>query len=128
MEEAIELIKQKCIKENINTIDKFNNKISIHYDLDTIINRYLNLLDKSKNQEYEQIQNKKVDFLVEMIRIFNFEELDKKVYISNFINTYIQSDEEFYVEKIIKAFTKELPEMKDFLNSELTRFHFSNQE
>lgn len=127
MEEAIELIKEKCQKENINTIDKFNNKISIHYNLELIIDGYLNLLNNIKNEEYEKIQEKKAEFLIQMIQIFNFDERYKRVYISNFIDDYLECEDYFYAEKNIKKFIKQLPDMEKYLSIKLSQIYLKEE-
>lgn len=48
MNEAIELIKAKCEKDNINTMEEFDDQIAIHYTFEDIIDKYFRVLDKTK--------------------------------------------------------------------------------
>ncbi len=80
MAEAIELIKNKCEKENINKIQEFDEKLAIHYDLDYIIRGYFNVLDGTRNIDYKEIRDEKVDFLNKIMQIFDMDKEEKKFY------------------------------------------------
>ena len=73
MEEALELIKEKCKKENINTRQEFNEKIAIHYNLEQIISGYLKILDNTRYGHFDEIQDEKIDFLKQIISIIDIE-------------------------------------------------------
>lgn len=120
MEEAIELIREKCRKEDINTVKEFDETIAIHYDLDDIINGYFSVLDKTRNVEYDAIQNEKTDFLISIMQIFDIEEEDKRLYIDKIIDRYIEEDYCEEAEKTIDKFLLNFPKMKKYLNIKLS--------
>ena len=45
----IKLIQELCKKENINTIEEYDNKVSIHYDLEEFIDKYLTIITTTEN-------------------------------------------------------------------------------
>lgn len=124
MNEALELIREKCKKENINTAQKFNKKIAIHYTLGEIINKYFNILESNRNATFENIQNQKVDFLFKILQIIDLDTKDKILYIDEIIDAYLEDD--YYVgdaKKIINKLKIQFPDVKKYLNIELSKVY-----
>lgn len=124
MNEALELIREKCKKENINTVQKFNEKIAIHYTLNEIINKYFNILKINKNTTFKNIQNQKVDFLFQISQIIDIDKEDKILYIDEIIGDFLEDD--YYVEdaeEIIDKFKTRFPDIKKYLNIELSKVY-----
>ena len=124
MNEALELIREKCKKENINTAQKFNKKIAIHYTLGEIINKYFNILESNRNATFENIQNQKVDFLFKILQIIDLDTKDKILYIDEIIDAYLEDD--YYIEdakKIINKLKIQFPDVKKYLNIELSKVY-----
>ena len=55
IKEALELIKEKCKKENITTMEELDNKVLIHYVYIDILDRYLDILTNRRNPSNEDI-------------------------------------------------------------------------
>lgn len=125
MEEAIELIKEKCKKEKINTVKEFDEKIAIHFNLNEVINKYFNILDNTRNVGIEEIQDKKVDFLIQMIQIFEIEKEYKKTYINNIIERYLEEGYYLEAEEKINMFSLKLADMKKYLNIKLSEVYLA---
>ena len=113
MNEALELIKQKCEKDNIKTVEEYNRKIGIHYTLSDVIRKYFNLMDRKVN-----IYAK---FLVELFEIFNDEELKKEA-ILNLMNNY---DECYDIEEACEILIQGMPEMEKFILIQLAETYLS---
>ena len=118
MEEAFKLIEEKSEKENITSVEDFDNKISIHYSLKYIIEGYLKILDRRGKDEKECL-NKKIEFITKIFNIFKFEEDYKKDIISGIILNYLNEEKFYEAEKVIKEFKNAFPELETFLNSKL---------
>lgn len=125
MEEAIELIKEKCKKEKINTVKEFDEKIAIHFNLNEVINKYFNILDNTRNVGIEEIQDKKVDFLIQMIQIFEIEKEYKKTYINNIIERYLEEGYYLEAEEKINMFSLKIADMKKYLNIKLSEVYLA---
>lgn len=115
MEEALELIKEKCKKENINTRQEFNEKISIHYNLEQILSGYLKILDNTRCGHFDEIQDEKVDFLKQIISIIDIEKEYKEILIDDIIDEYIEKGYYEEKEEVINRFILKFPEMKEYL-------------
>lgn len=121
----MELIKQKSKKEKINTFEAFDNRLAIHYSFEQIIEGYFKILDRTRNAHFEEIQEKKIDFLLQVMEIFDITEERKKAYIDNIINQYLK--EEYYFEAIeaINKINVEMPEMEKYLNIKVSEIHLA---
>lgn len=115
MEEALELIKEKCKKENINTRQEFNEKIAIHYNLEQIISGYLKILDNTRYGHFDEIQDEKIDFLKQIISIIDIEKEYKEILIDDIIDEYIEKDYYENREELINRFILKFPEIKEYL-------------
>ena len=124
MNEAIELIREKCKKENINTAQEYDQKLAIHYTLSEIIKKYFNVLDADRNASFEIIQDQKVDFLLEISQIIDIDADYKILFIDEIIDEYLEDD--YYTEdakEAIDKLKKQFPDMKKTLNIELSRVY-----
>ena len=115
METALELIKEKCKKENINTRQEFNEKIAIHYNLEQIISGYLKILDNTRYGHFDEIQDEKIDFLKQIISIIDIEKEYKEILIDDIIDEYIEKDYYENREELINRFILKFPEIKEYL-------------
>ena len=79
MNEALELIKAKCEKENIHTVEDYDNKIAIHYGLMEIVEKYFDILDKADSRLEDSIADKKEQFLSELNNIIDIGYKNKKM-------------------------------------------------
>lgn len=127
MKEALELIKEKCQKENINTIQEFDRKIAIHYTLNEIVNKYFDIIDTNRNEIFEKQQEQKVDFLFHIFQIIDVDKENKIQYIDKIIDSYLEDD--YYIddaEKIIYRFKEQCPDIKQYLNIELSKVYLQS--
>ncbi len=115
IEEAIELIHKKCNDDKITTLEELNNKVLIHYDFFEIMKGYLDLLDKRMGIEYENVQEKKINFLMWSAKAFDLPETYKRMYIENILDSYLQYDKYTYAKRTLDMFFERLPELNKFL-------------
>ena len=124
MNEALELIKAKCQKEKINTMQEFDKKIAIHYNFNDIMYKYLNEIDKNKNSYFEDKQCKKIDFLTQIWQIIKTDLEEREFYAQKIIEECFEDD--YYIEdakKIIYKLKEQFPDMDEFSNMELSRMY-----
>ena len=115
MNEAIELIREKCKKEKINTVEEYNEKIAIHYSFEKIIEKYFEILDKAKDIDFEEIQQKKLDFILQINKVLEIDEKYKRIYLENIIDEYIEEELEDTATELINQLEIEMPEMERYL-------------
>lgn len=127
MNKAIELIKEKCKKENINTVQEFDKKIAIHYTLNEIITKYFDVIDSNKNGQFKNLQNQKVEFLLEIAQIINLDTQAKVFYMKKILDEYLEDS--YYVadaKKVINKFKEKFPDIKKNLNIELSKVYLED--
>lgn len=127
MNEAIELLRKKCQKDNIKTAQEFDKKLAIHYNLNEIINKYFNVLESNRNTTFENIQNRKEDFLFQILQIIELDIEDKILYIDEILEGYLEDD--YYLEdaeEAINKFKTQFPDTKKYLDIELSKVYSQN--
>lgn len=92
MNEALELIKIKCQKEKIDTIQGFDEKIAIHYTFNEIINKYFDIIDKNISLDFETQQSQKANFLIQISQIINIDVEDRIAYVGRIIEEDLEDD------------------------------------
>lgn len=124
MNEALELIKIKCQKEKIDTIQGFDEKIAIHYTFNEIINKYFDIIDKNRSLDFETQQSQKANFLIQISQIINIDVEDRIAYVGRIIEEYLEDD--YYIEdaeKVIYKLKEQFLDMNKFLNIELSKVY-----
>lgn len=74
MDDALELIKKKCEKENIKTQEEFDKKMCIHYTLENIFIQYTRVIRSDSILSDREKEEYRVKFLEKMVRIIDLEE------------------------------------------------------
>lgn len=124
MKEALELIKIKCQKEKIKTVQEFDEKIAIHYNFNDIINKYFEVIDKNKRAFFEDKQNQKTDFIIQISQIINMDIAWIKFYTNLIIEEYFDDDDIIEnAEEIIYKLKEQFPDMEKFFNIKLSKVY-----
>ena len=118
MNEAIELMKEKCKKESIANVEEFNNKIAIHYDFEQIVRGYLKILNNRSNP-YNGDYKTSIKLLVNILQIIRLDNEYKEKFVNEFIEDCIDEDLFDEAEDVITVLKNEFPELKQFLDTKL---------
>lgn len=120
MDEALQLIIEKCEKENIKTEEEFNKRISIHYTLSQIIEGYIKIIADNRNINYDKTQQIEIEFIKQIMNKIQIGKKERYMYIDNIIDKYLELEEYNIAKQLIEDLIKEFPDMKKSLYIKLS--------
>lgn len=131
--EALELMKIKCEKENIDTMEEYDKKLAIHYTLYDIIYNYFMEIERDNLLTYDQIRDKKIKFFLKLMEFINFSKEFKVNILSgvlyyyledyNYYNDYDEDEQKLIIKKLINELKEKYISLEDVLNEILIKNH-----
>ncbi len=111
VKEAIILIKEKCEKEHITTVEQYDKEIAIHYSFREMVYNYIKILEGSHHKFYEDYESdniEKVNFIKNIININQLNKNDNLGLIHEAISGYIELEQynnaRLFVDEIMEKY------------------------